>query len=280
MKCDTIQELERFLQIQEQALGKASPEIAITISKLATLYTAATNYDKALRLHQRALEIRMRQACPTQSEVEDSRRSIERLAKLLGKSVKTLKTGKNAPPKDDGAEAAAGNADGQLLEEVAKSKGIDGESIKEMELEVSILKQMVGSEHPAVAYSLTKLANQYCRAKLYTNAEPALVEALRIRETICGSDHPNIATELKNLAQLYIVLKNYSLAEPLLKRALALREKYLGRSDSRVADIKEQYAKLLRKMERIVDAESLEKDIKKPSKQEGVKPAHIEQVVS
>lgn len=275
MKCDTIQELERFLQIQQQALGKASPEIAITISKLANLYTAASNYEKALRLHERALEIRMLQACPISSEVEDSRRSIERLTKLLGKPK-----GDTLPKKPGSTKIAESRADAQSFEEAAKTKTVDSETIKEMELEVSILKQMVGSEHPAVAYSLTKLAHQYCQAKLYTNAEPALVEALRIREAICGPDHPNIATELKNLAQLYIVLKKYTLAEPLLKRALALREKYHGGSDMRVADIKEQYAKLLRKMERIVDAESLEKDIKKLRKQEGVPPAHIEQVVS
>jgi tetratricopeptide (TPR) repeat protein len=274
MKCDTIQELERFLQIQEQALGKASPEIAITISKLANLYTAACNHDKALRLHERALEIRMLQASPTRSEVEDSRRAIERLTKLIATK------GKATLAKEHRAPADTENADHQPLEEIAKSKPSDSESIKEMELEVSILKQMVGSEHPAVAYSLTKLAHQYCQSKQYQSAEPALVEALRIREAICGSDHPNTATELKNLAQLYIVLKKYSLAEPLLKRALALREKYLGHTDSRVADIKEQYAKLLRKMERIVDAESMERDINKLGKQEDVPTAPIERVAS
>jgi tetratricopeptide (TPR) repeat protein len=271
MKCDTIEELEKFLQIQEQALGKASPEIAVTISKLANLYTASTNYGKALRLHERALEIRMLQACPTKSEVEDSRRSIERLKNLLATH--------GISPEQGNIGSSRKAEDGEPKEAV-RSSGKDRESIKEMELEVSILKQMVGSEHPAVAYSLTKLAHHYCKAKLYSQAEPALIEALRIREAICGFDDPNTATELKNLAQLYIVLKKYSQAEPLLKRALALREKYLGCSDTRVADIKEQYAKLLRKMERIIEAESMEKDAKKLNKQESVQAAQIEPVAS
>jgi tetratricopeptide (TPR) repeat protein len=279
MKCDTIQELERFLQIQEQALGKASPEIAITISKLANLYTAACNYQKAVRLHERALEIRMLQACPNQGEVEDSRRSIERLSKLKQNADKPGKE-KRDKVKNSGAQNPADASSHPQSEEMCKSKVSDSDSIKEMELEVSILKQMVGSEHPAVAYSLTKLAHHYCQAKLYAHAEPALLEALRIREAICGCDHPNISTELKNLAQLYIVLKKYTLAEPLLKRALGLREKYLGSSDTRVADVKEQYAKLLRKMERVVEAENLEKEIKKLRKEEGIRPNSVEQVFS
>jgi tetratricopeptide (TPR) repeat protein len=132
------------------------------------------------------------------------------------------------------------------------------DAIKETEVEVDILRQMSGSDHPSVADMLTRLADLYCRMKQYSKMEPLLVEALRIREGSCGPEHVSVSTELKNLARLYVVQERYALAEPLFKRALAIREQAWGRNHPRIADIEEHYAVLLRKTNRISLAEQIE----------------------
>ncbi|HEY9788148.1 MAG TPA: tetratricopeptide repeat protein, partial [Candidatus Obscuribacterales bacterium] len=53
MKVETIADLEKFLAVQEQALGAESPEVAATLIKLANLHLG-TNLDKAEALYRRA----------------------------------------------------------------------------------------------------------------------------------------------------------------------------------------------------------------------------------
>ena len=139
-------------------------------------------------------------------------------------------------------------------------KGLN-DSIHELETELELLRQMVGVDHPAVADMLTKLADLYCRLKLYAQMEPVLVEALKIRETSLGAEHPAVSTELKNLARLYFAQERYTQAEPLFKRALTIREKAFGKMHPRVADIEEQYAQLMRKTNRANQAEAMEKHV-------------------
>lgn len=262
MKCDTIEELERFLQIQVQALGKVSPEVAITLSKLANLYANNGNYAKAEILHNRALEIRLNATGHRHSEVEDSRRSLKRVRELREKAEAALNKKHGLSDQASGQSGRNGNKEITSSDSATRQKPSTTETIKEMELEVALLKQMVGADHPAVADSLTKLAELYCRAKMYDQMEPILVEALRVREVICGAEHPNVCSELKNLAQLYVVQEKYSLAEPLFQRAIAIRGNALGASHPKVIDMEAQYAKLLRKTKRVAQAEELEKRIK------------------
>jgi tetratricopeptide (TPR) repeat protein len=257
MKCDTIEELERFLQIQVQALGKVSPEVAITLSKLANLYATNGNYAKAEILHNRALEIRLSVTGSHQSEIEDSRRSLRRVRELREKVERQKASGT-----DSAVRISSAGKEITTSENGTRQKPSITDTMKEMELEVALLKQMVGADHPAVADSLTKLAELYCKAKMYDQMEPPLVEALRVREVIYGPEHPNICSELKNLAQLYVTQEKYAMAEPLFKRAIAIRENALGASHPKVVDMEAQYAKLLRKTKRIAQAEELEKHIK------------------
>lgn len=265
MKCDTIQELERYLQLQEQAMGKGSPELAITLSKLANLYTAIGNYPQAEMLHNRALEIRLSATEPNQSEIDDSKRSLSHIQELKDHASKA--GGLKGSTKDDllnkldSAAQAHSLKDGESASTDKAQKLIDEKAIKEMELEVGLLKQMVGNDHPAVADSLVKLAQLYGKAKLLTNAEPVLVDVVRIRETICGADNAQVASDLINLAQLYVELEKYTLAEPLFQRAIALQEKCLGTEHPSVIALAQDYAKLLRKTNRVDQAKELEEHI-------------------
>ncbi len=84
MKCDTIPELERFLTIQEQALGNGSAEVASTVSRLADLYLDRGRLDDAEALYRRAISIREGLSGPHRSEVEESRKSLNKVLALKG----------------------------------------------------------------------------------------------------------------------------------------------------------------------------------------------------
>ena len=308
MKCDTIPDLENFLKIQEQALGKESAEVATTASRLADLYLKAGAHDTAEKLYRRALEIRRLLTGVHKDEIQDSEESLARLALLRCQKKRSLAAsdcdlGVNATAVGTGTESAANvkpladPIQATLSAQTADSPpnpGLQAESAKtaanakvmdaihEAETEVELLRQMAGREHATVADMLTRLADLYCRIKAYAQMEPILAEALRIRENASGADHPIVATELKNLARLYMVQERYALAEPLLKRALAIRERAFGKSHPRVADIEEQFAIVLRKTNRAYQAEALERHVGEIRNAQGSEaaPVQIKQGIS
>jgi tetratricopeptide (TPR) repeat protein len=137
------------------------------------------------------------------------------------------------------------------------------DAVHEVELEVALMREIFGCDHPNIADMLRKLADLYCRLRMLGKMEPVLLESLRIREHVFGIDHLCVATELKNLAMLYLAQERCAAAEPLLKRAIAIRQKNLGRNHAKVADIEEVYASLLRKTNRFGQAESIDNHIGK-----------------
>jgi tetratricopeptide (TPR) repeat protein len=258
MKCETIEELERFREIQEQALGKASPEVASTVRKIANLHLAKGSLERAEELNQIALVILRKSPPRYHAEIEETERALQDIKDERAKSQPAMRISGNPL---GGFPAANETTSQTSMEGIKPVKGFSHDAIKEMELEVTLLKQTVGRDHPAIADSLTKLADLYCRAKLYGQMEPLLIEALRIRESTLGPEHPSVSTELKNLAQLYVVQEKYSMAELLFRRALTIREKALGSRHPKVIDIQEQYAKLLKKTSRVAQGQELEKHV-------------------
>jgi tetratricopeptide (TPR) repeat protein len=93
---------------------------------------------------------------------------------------------------------------------------------------VSLLKQRLGDDHPAVATSFNNLASLYNSQGKYKEAEPLYEQALALWQKLLGNDHPAVATSLNNLALLYYSQGKYKEAEPLYQQALALRQKLLG----------------------------------------------------
>ncbi|HEY9787639.1 MAG TPA: tetratricopeptide repeat protein [Candidatus Obscuribacterales bacterium] len=327
MKLDTIDEVERFLSIQEQALGGQSPEVAKTLAKLADLYAQKCDVEKARTLYTRALDILERVAGPHRASAEDVRKSFAKLTpggsspssvngvqKLAAgqpmgnrcaasgayaaqgdenlsapaQSLRNLSSvsGAYASPssstRDDlppypGAKPDNSSCDRDSLDTQKRSdpkisyNDIPGGpakrapsadvTISEALAEIELLKQMVGPCHIAVADSLTQLADLYCRRRMYSEMEPVLVKALKIREAVCGPEHPSVSTELKNLARLYEALNKYTQAESLYKRAIAIRSATLGKSHPKTIDVKELYGKLLRKTGRLEKAEQLENEV-------------------
>lgn len=91
----------------------------------------------------------------------------------------------------------------------------------------------------------------------FARAEPLLLRALELRETVLGKGDPEVAHTLNNLAELYRGRGLYARAEPLHARALALQEAALGKHHPEVAQTLTSLAQLYAEQESYGRAEPL-----------------------
>ncbi|TVQ18806.1 MAG: tetratricopeptide repeat protein [Leptolyngbya sp. DLM2.Bin15] len=92
----------------------------------------------------------------------------------------------------------------------------------------SVVRSLLGEQHPSVATSLNNLAGLYDSQGRYELAEPLLQQALDLRRSLLGEQHPDVAASLNNLAVLYYHQGRLTEAEPLLVQALAMYQQRLG----------------------------------------------------
>ena len=95
-------------------------------------------------------------------------------------------------------------------------------------MQVQILRDLLGSEHPDVATSLNRLAKCLTANGDHGEAERFLHEALAIYRKTMGEEHPHVTTGLNNLAVLLTTVGDLDGAESLYREALALSRKALG----------------------------------------------------
>lgn len=96
-------------------------------------------------------------------------------------------------------------------------------------------------------------------AKRYSEAEPVLLQTLKMQEERYGADHALVANSLVNLARTYVSEGRLSAAEPLYKRAIAVCEKLTPPSNGQLAVALSMYAELLEKLKRTDEAKQLYK---------------------
>lgn len=75
------------------------------------------------------------------------------------------------------------------------------------------------------AAQLGKLGAFYLESAEFAAAEPLLVRALALRESVLGTMHPEVAHALRDLAELHRVREEYGIAAPLLIRALDIHDR-------------------------------------------------------
>ncbi|MCX8110807.1 MAG: CHAT domain-containing protein, partial [Syntrophorhabdaceae bacterium] len=96
------------------------------------------------------------------------------------------------------------------------------------ERSLEIREKMLGPEHPDVADSLNNLATLYSNLGDYQKALPLYERSLEIAEKSLSPEHPYVAGSLHNLANHYFNLGDYQKALPLFERSLEIYEKSLG----------------------------------------------------
>ncbi|MBP9089442.1 tetratricopeptide repeat protein [bacterium] len=290
MKSESIDKLEQFLKLQENMHGPDSRQVAKVLIRLAIAFMEDGRLSDAEENLLRALSIEQSRPAPDQKLIVEVGKQIDRIHQKLGApledDLESLKVSTDRIPAltpmfeptqsfpqsggvlDAFASATSPDSDTSTGTNSAatadaaahshtKTEPID-KAIVAAQQQIRQIKQAGGSDSVAVADALTKLADLYCRKEQLSEMEPLLVEALRIRESICGSAHLSVSTELKNLGRLYYFKKRYDLAEPYLRRALSIREATLGQFHSYVADVAEWLAKVYRKTARVEEAKEME----------------------
>ena len=81
------------------------------------------------------------------------------------------------------------------------------------ELSSTILKEVLGNDHPRYAEALFELGNTYSFTGNSKKAEHCLLGALKIRKKILPESHPDYANSLEGLGGFYFSIENYKKAE-------------------------------------------------------------------
>lgn len=252
MKCETIPELQEFLNIQEQALGKQSPEVATTVSKLADMYLANGMLDDAEALYRRALAIREK-VVPFRSEVEESRKSLSKVLALKNPEPSNkptaaekkayreaqIDTAQNRSMETEEANywcsslTSYGSSKNPPTEFVGKSAGTNVKAIP--------LGPHDSSTHlDPVPESMTLKGDSL---DLSDAINEARLEADLIRQ-VSGAGDPQLANCLTKLADLLCRSRRYDEMQPLLEEALAIREARYGTRNHLVATSLKNLARL------------------------------------
>ena len=89
---------------------------------------------------------------------------------------------------------------------------------------LSLAKNLVGPEHPAIAAIIGNMAELDRQEGRFTEAEQEYREALNLNEKNFGLVHAEVAADLEGLASLYFELGKYDVAGPLAERALNITQ--------------------------------------------------------
>ncbi len=100
---------------------------------------------------------------------------------------------------------------------------------------LTVVRALLGEQHPDVATSLNNLAALYYAQGRYELAEPLYEQALELRRALLGEQHPDVAQSLNNLALLYWQQGQYEKAIPLCQEALEMRQSLLGEQHPDIA---------------------------------------------
>jgi len=115
-----------------------------------------------------------------------------------------------------------------------------------------------GEDDPRLAMTLNNMAAIYHSQGKYAMAEPMYQRSLEIKKRVLGPEHLDVATCYHNLAVLHSAKHRYAEAETYYQQALAIREAAWGKDHPDLAGTLKSYAELLRRLERLDEAEQLE----------------------
>ena len=210
--------MRRALEIDETALGRHHPDVAIRLNSLARLLVATSRFSEAEPLYRRALKI-TEAALGRHHHVVAIR--LNNLAALLWETDR--------------------------FEEAEPM----------MRRAVEISEAAHGTHHPDTAIRLNNLAGLLQATNQFSEAEPLFRRALEISEATYGRHHPAVADCLNNLAGLLKVTNRLGESERLFGRALAIDEAAHGKFHPLVANRLNNLAHLLMAINRLEEAEPL-----------------------
>ena len=236
---NAVKELTESANMTRKIKGN-SPDTAIAVNGLATLFDDMDEFAKSEPLHLEAIKI-FRQ-CRTRDDTMTAVaiNNLGRLYAAMGQYQKALPLYREAlqinletpGERFDDTSASMSNL-GQLYLEM----GNYAESERLLRRAVELGRQVRPENHARQATLVNNLANLYLTMGDTVKAESLLKQAIEGHSKGYGEFHPYTASSLELLGSLYESLQDYAKAEPLYQRALAIDRKTLGDKHQKTADM-------------------------------------------
>lgn len=231
----SVPENLNFIPFAETMLEKINTnheiEKAEYLNNLAAFLAFIAEYEKAEELHEKSLEIFLRELGENHPNVavlynnlasismdqgnykkaeEFWKRSLRILRDIVGEAHKETMISYNGLA---GTYLALGKY--EEAEELLK-KGI------------GICETTLGREHYVTLAAYDTLANVYAEMGEYKKAEKVCKESTRIRESLLGEDHLDLAVSYNNLGIIYFRQGEFEKAKELFEKSLQIRENVFG----------------------------------------------------
>jgi tetratricopeptide (TPR) repeat protein len=176
--------LQQAISWREQNLGPNDPKIVDDILVSVGFARAMKDFDQALRVMNRVLQIHVRVA--------------------------------------NGTDSVAVADDFSRLAQIYAEMGKPDEAIRTLNIALEIRTKMVGPLDPSLVYDLDRLGGLQIAGRAYPNAEATYRHALVIRETLYGKKHADLIATVDGLGYALFGQKKFDEAEPFYLRLLAL----------------------------------------------------------
>jgi len=201
------------------------------LSYFGGLYGKTGNFDKALELHHKALDIREKILAEEHLNIATSYDGIGSAYYSQGDYSKALEFIQKALKIDEkvfGNEHPDMARDYNKIGAVYYSQGDYSEALKYYQKALKIDEKVFGNEHPKVAIRYNNIGNVYYSQGNYSKALEYYQNALKIDEKVFGNEHPNVAIRYNNIGNVYYSQGDYSKATEYHQKALKIRKKVLG----------------------------------------------------
>jgi tetratricopeptide (TPR) repeat protein len=264
-KFDKVEKpLREALEIREGAQGADHPEVVKATEELAAFLvwmpvrdsTSTSSFESPYaQIQTSPLSIPKQKTItvtgPTVYTDRVVRRANYHKAEVLFRKALASRE-KTAGPEDGSLISTLNGLEGALR---CQGKGAEADGIAARNL--AIKRKYPELVDPHRAEQLNQQGNALARAGKFSEAEPLFREALSIYENAYSTEHVDVAKVAVSLGLLYSKQAKYGEAEPLFQRAIRILEKAETEKLVLVFAL-EKYAELLRKTNRLSEAENFE----------------------
>ena len=255
--------LRRALAIREKRLGADHPDIAWSLSNLAELSKHLHRIDEAEALYTRAMsifrkgavnDVRVARTLTNLGFVYQMQRKYDQAEAAIQQGL-TIREKCLGPDHPDVAESLIHLSGVMIAREELSMAALHCERA------LRIIRASSGEEDLPAAFALNNLGFVRRKQKRYTEAGAVLRQAIGIFEKETPYDW-FLAGALWNMAGVQFAWRNYSDAEGLLRRAIEIWEKRGGGPEPGLLKALEDYAAVLRKLNRNAEAKEVDGRVK------------------
>jgi CHAT domain-containing protein/tetratricopeptide (TPR) repeat protein len=228
---------EQLVRAKTAPSGTGDPTLATSLRNLGDVMIQAGEYETAIEIHKRAVVAREAAPGTDVADVADDLDHLARALALVERHDEALTTADRAL---EIKEKIFDHTDVRIAETleihglVLQQRGDYSRARAALERSLA-LREVAYPAHPAVARTLSLLADQYWLEGRLIEARQFSGRAVAIAEKSLRPDHPDLALYLKSLAVSVADLGDLAGARALRERALAIAEKSLGSDHPAVA---------------------------------------------